>query len=92
MGSSVHNDSLVVDFIFKLQELELFDVVTDSRHHSSKDQTSVNSQRLDVASFCWVENGDTKINGGRPDEEDHVVVFKLSGQKGQEALNSRQSN
>lgn len=91
MGSSVHNNSLIVDFIFKLQKLELFDVVTDSRHHSSKYQTSINSERLDVASFLRVEHGDSEINGCRPDKEDDVVVFKLSGQKGQEALDSRQS-
>lgn len=92
MGSTVHYDSLIVDFIFKFQELELFNVVTDSGHNSCEDQTTIDSQRLDIASMPWVEDCDTKVNCGCPNKEDHVVVFKLSGQQSQEAFDGRQSD
>jgi len=37
MSSSINNYGLVINFILKLQELKLLDVITDGRHQGSKD-------------------------------------------------------
>lgn len=89
VASSIHDNSLIIDFVPQFEELSLFDVIARGRNDRRKQQSAVNGQRLHIRVPVAAERGDDKVKGCSPHQEDDVGVFKLSGQKGEERLNLR---
>ena len=92
VGSSKNGNSLVVDLILERQILSLLDPVTGGRDDSREQEPAEDGQRLNVGFASLAENGEGKVDGGSPNQNDDLIFFEVPGEQREERLDGGQSN